>query len=684
MTITRRASTFPTGGNSTVATATIPAGVQVGDLLIAAWVTALNTAGWIDPPGWSLLGSGIGSSNNQGLRVFTRVAQSGDAGATVTGTLPGASRQQMSVVAYRTDTPGATVEVDGFAIGNNTATIPALAALATNVVRVAGCGVRNDGSETWTPPASPVAYTEVGEGRSSTGTGGKSQTIAEYLTPVSSGTALGGGSFTSSAGTSRVAWVLGLKEVSASAPPSGSGTGSWRFVGRGGRDLVAEVTASAPPVLIAHRGGAGEAPENTLTALHVALDDNPNVIGEADLQVNASGSLVPMHDTTVDRTAAGGVTGNVSSFTDAQWVDIRIVGPAGWTGGDVPPGFWREMRDEFRHRVLMPEVSSNTARDLLLADVAANPGLTWRLIGQAFDKTRATSLAAAGLRTIQLYGGATPNLSEDAANGMWGIGIDKGHASFNQTLVDNAHALGLKVVVYTVNTTTQRDALHAMGVDLMWTDYPALLAPADPAPGTGSGSGTWGFTGTGAGHRQPVASGSGQVTFAGTGVGRRRPVATGAGQALFTGSGVGRRRPIGSGAGQYAFTGSGTGGRRNRGSGAGQMTFTGTGTGKRRPRATALGVFGFAGSATGRRSPRAVGSGALTWIGTAVGRTRRRGSGAGAFGWVGTGTGAPTAERRDITVLHVAEITRDVVLVEVGRDVTVTPHQQRTVSIEET
>ena len=66
------------------------------------------------------------------------------------------------------------------------------------------------------------------------------------------------------------------------------------------------------PLLIAHRGGAAEAPENTLGAFRRALDLGIRWF-ELDVQMTKDGALVVIHDETVDRTTNG--TGPVSSFT---------------------------------------------------------------------------------------------------------------------------------------------------------------------------------------------------------------------------------------------------------------------------------------------------------------------------------------------------------------------------------
>ena len=66
------------------------------------------------------------------------------------------------------------------------------------------------------------------------------------------------------------------------------------------------------PIVIAHRGGALDAPENTLAAFKLAKQNGATGV-EFDLDFTKDGVPVIIHDSTVDRMTDG--TGNVSDFT---------------------------------------------------------------------------------------------------------------------------------------------------------------------------------------------------------------------------------------------------------------------------------------------------------------------------------------------------------------------------------
>lgn len=71
----------------------------------------------------------------------------------------------------------------------------------------------------------------------------------------------------------------------------------------------------ARPLVLAHRGGAALAPEDTLAAFRNAISMGVDLI-ELDVQRTQDGHLVVMHDATVDRTTNG--TGRVADLTLEQ------------------------------------------------------------------------------------------------------------------------------------------------------------------------------------------------------------------------------------------------------------------------------------------------------------------------------------------------------------------------------
>jgi glycerophosphoryl diester phosphodiesterase len=69
------------------------------------------------------------------------------------------------------------------------------------------------------------------------------------------------------------------------------------------------------PKIYAHRGASGSAPENTLAAFELALEQGADGI-ELDVTLSNDGQIVVIHDDTVDRTTTG--KGSVRDLTLAE------------------------------------------------------------------------------------------------------------------------------------------------------------------------------------------------------------------------------------------------------------------------------------------------------------------------------------------------------------------------------
>jgi len=85
------------------------------------------------------------------------------------------------------------------------------------------------------------------------------------------------------------------------------------------KQLIKEVERPLRVKNIAHRGGAGIAPENSLLAFHNSLRVRADVL-ELDVHTTSDGHIVVIHDSTVDRTANG--SGRVKDFTLSQLKEL--------------------------------------------------------------------------------------------------------------------------------------------------------------------------------------------------------------------------------------------------------------------------------------------------------------------------------------------------------------------------
>src|SRR3954462_15736268 len=83
-----------------------------------------------------------------------------------------------------------------------------------------------------------------------------------------------------------------------------AGLGAARFA-PAGAPRPAGLPGLPRPLVFAHRGGAGEAPEATLAAFVGAAARDPEVVLELDVRASRDGRIVVIHDESVERTTNG-------------------------------------------------------------------------------------------------------------------------------------------------------------------------------------------------------------------------------------------------------------------------------------------------------------------------------------------------------------------------------------------
>ncbi len=74
---------------------------------------------------------------------------------------------------------------------------------------------------------------------------------------------------------------------------------------------------SSPPQVIAHAGGEGLGPANTLLALRRSLDAGADIL-DVDVRMTSDGVVVTAHDRSLEAT-----TGFVGNVDETSWADVR-------------------------------------------------------------------------------------------------------------------------------------------------------------------------------------------------------------------------------------------------------------------------------------------------------------------------------------------------------------------------
>lgn len=220
------------------------------------------------------------------------------------------------------------------------------------------------------------------------------------------------------------------------------------------------------PSISAHRGGGMLYPEETLTALNATRANHPHMMLEFDVQALKDGTLVLAHDKTVDRTAAGGVTGAVKDMTVSQWNALQIKHPQG--GPPAPASTLDQVMAELggTDTVLVPELKDYAAADKFIETLWPYRA---QIFVQAGNQAVLTRLAKSGFRALQV---TSVPMTVDLAPGIYGACVR--HTVLDQATIDYLHGKGLTVWAWTVNDQPRINELIGMGVDAIMTDDPGL------------------------------------------------------------------------------------------------------------------------------------------------------------------------------------------------------------------
>lgn len=232
--------------------------------------------------------------------------------------------------------------------------------------------------------------------------------------------------------------------------------------------------------IIAHRGAAALAPENTLAAMGVAFEQGVEFV-EADLHLTADGVPVLMHDPTLDRTTSGSGEVSARSLAEVQTLDAGSWFDPAFAGEPVPTleqfldalepssaralvelkGEWpverlRETAELLRARGMVNRVALQSFEPEILAGLAEEaPEFARVLLTREWD--RGTVALAAELQASAV--GARAALLDERPE-----------------LIAEVQRIGVGVLVYTLNSTRTWDEAVARGIDLVITDDPVACA----------------------------------------------------------------------------------------------------------------------------------------------------------------------------------------------------------------
>ncbi len=224
------------------------------------------------------------------------------------------------------------------------------------------------------------------------------------------------------------------------------------------------------PLPFAHRGGASDAPENTLPAFKDALDLGYHYL-ETDVRVTSDGVIVAFHDNDLMRTC-----NRPGKISELPWSEVRTA----MVEGKAPIASLEEVLDAFPEARINIDCKVDEGVDALVAAVKRT-GSTERVCLASFSDKRLKRMRAAlpdvctalGPQSLALlrYGlmRHPPGLAAQ-------VPVKQGPITVvNRKFVERAHKLGVQVHVWTIDEPAEINRLLDLGVDGIMTDKPNVL-----------------------------------------------------------------------------------------------------------------------------------------------------------------------------------------------------------------
>jgi glycerophosphoryl diester phosphodiesterase len=225
------------------------------------------------------------------------------------------------------------------------------------------------------------------------------------------------------------------------------------------------------PLPFAHRGGASDAPENTMQAFEYAIGLG-YVYLETDVQVTADGVLTAFHDNDLKRT-----TGRAGKISELPWSEVSKA----LVDGKAPIPRLEDLLDTWPQARINIDCKSDAAVDALVAVlqrtnsldrvcVASFSDLRLRRLRKALGAGLCSSLGP--VETALLRFGLLrrpPGLAIQ-------VPVKQGPLTVvDKKVIDRCHRLGLQVHVWTIDDPAEMRRLLDLGVDGIMTDRPVIL-----------------------------------------------------------------------------------------------------------------------------------------------------------------------------------------------------------------
>jgi len=239
---------------------------------------------------------------------------------------------------------------------------------------------------------------------------------------------------------------------------------------------------SIPVIIEAHRGDSANAPENTLSAFRRALDLGADSI-ELDVHPALDGTLMVIHDSTLDRTTNG--TGAIQTKTVEQ---LRRLDAGAWFATEFAGEKIPSLEEVF---TLLAGSRTNLNIEIKASPPGFNVPRALVNLLRRFGKERDYIVSSFNLQallevrkiepkiTLALIGKGPEILPQAKLNRLpW---IHGNFETVDEQLIALAHAEGLRVNIWTMDDPSRFAYWQGTGLDKICTNCPAKMLAASGA-----------------------------------------------------------------------------------------------------------------------------------------------------------------------------------------------------------
>ena len=236
--------------------------------------------------------------------------------------------------------------------------------------------------------------------------------------------------------------------------------------------------STVTPLVGAHRGASADAPENTLAAFDLALEQGAELI-EFDVHRTRAGELVILHDFSLDRTTTG--AGQVAERTLAELKELDAGAWRGdrWVGQRIPT--LDEVLDRYGARVYLNiEIKAGEVPypkiEQQVAEAVRRRGLYDRIVVSSFDFATVRRLRQVNPQVrAALLAEKDPDEALRLAAEIGVVGLHLQATLITAARVARAAERGLGILAWTVDTEPEMKRLLALNIDAVVSNVPAVL-----------------------------------------------------------------------------------------------------------------------------------------------------------------------------------------------------------------